>query len=642
MRFFSWISLVTLCGLAVPGAFALPLESDPAGPKSAVSVQSTLVAQASTPPQAQNPPQNTPAPDNPGEVNVNPKLPEGTQQQPSATPEQTAPAPAPPPPPVIGGAENPPLPKVYKPADPIRHISSMGSTYIPMDSWMYPALDRLSSLGYIDTAFFTLRPWTRLSVAHMLEQTEPKLDENPQDVTAREIFSALMNELLPDLRAAQVNAQLDTVYGNYTQIGGEPLTDSFHFGQSIINNYGRPYAEGFNLQLGGSAKAQAGRFTAYFRGEYQHAPSLPVYPASVQDAIAKADGGIILPPDYPSTGVRNDFRVQNAYGSYHIWGMETSIGKSDMWWGPGQGGAMAYSNNAEAIYTIRINRVEPLYIPWFSRIFGPIRFDNFFGGPLQGHNNPPSPWLLGDKISLHPTKDIEFGFSRTVEFAGQGYMPLTFGTFWKSFSCICDSYNAGGREYDVGDRRGSFDFRWRLPGLRKTLTIYADSNADDDPSPLANFRRSGWRPGFYLSHIPGAPRFDLRFEAPYTNQSHQTGINYTNHAYKDGYTNNSFLIGDWIGRDSTGYQGWLTYWLSPKETVQGQYRDVKLDTALWPGGGTQTDFSVKLVKRLSRNVELNTSVQYERWWIPLLNPTKQSDVIGNFQIIWYPKIGTSR
>src|SRR5664279_2253603 len=164
-----------------------------------------------------------------------------------------------------------------------------------MDSWMYPALDRLSSLGYIDTAFFTLRPWTRLSVAHMLEQTEPRLDENPKDVTAREIFSALMNELLPDLRASQMNAQLETVYGDYTQIGGVPLTDSFHFGQSIINNYGRPYGEGFNLQLGGSAKAQAGRFTGFFRGEYQHAPSLPPYPANVVDWIQKVDGGILLP-----------------------------------------------------------------------------------------------------------------------------------------------------------------------------------------------------------------------------------------------------------------------------------------------------------------------------------------------------------
>lgn len=630
MNFLSLIGLLTAFVLAVPVAGALPRESE-APP---VNASSPVADGSSALPQAQT--QNTPKNETPGEVDVNPKLPEGSPNAQQPAPSQTGPnnsTPAVSSP--IGAVENPPLPKTYKPGDPIRHIGTAGSTYIPMDSWMYPALDRLSSLGYIDTAFFGLRPWTRLSVAHMLEATEAQLDANPEDVTAREIYDSLMRELLPDLRAPLYDARIGTVYGGMLQIGGEPLNDSFHFGQTIINNYGRPYGDGFSMNLGGSARGKAGRFSFDVRGEYQHAPSIPPYSLALQQKIADGDGIPFVPS--AGTDAKNQFRVIDAYGAYYIWGMELSVGKSDIWWGPGQGGAMAYSNNAESLYTVRLNRVEPLYIPWFSKVFGTIRFDNFFGGPLQSHNNPPSPWLIGDKISLHPTKDIEFGFERTVEFAGQGYMPLTFGTLWKAFSCICDSYNAGGRQFDVGDRRGSFDFRWRLPGLRKTLTIYADSNGDDDPSPLANFRRSGWRPGFYLSHIPGAPKFDLRFEAPYTNQAHQAGINYTNHAYRDGYTNNHFLIGDWIGRDSTGYQAWLTYWINPRETVQGEYRDAKLDTALWTGGGTQTDFSVKLVKRLSPDIELNAKVQYERWWIPVLKPTAQNDVSGSFSVVWYPK-----
>jgi hypothetical protein len=44
-----------------------------------------------------------------------------------------------------------------------------GSTYVPVDSWIYPALDRLHALGYVDSAVLGLRPWTRLSIAHMLE-----------------------------------------------------------------------------------------------------------------------------------------------------------------------------------------------------------------------------------------------------------------------------------------------------------------------------------------------------------------------------------------------------------------------------------------------------------------------------------------
>ena len=36
---------------------------------------------------------------------------------------------------------------------------------------------------------------------------------------------------------------------------------------------------------------------------------------------------------------------------------------------------MARSTNAEAIYAFEINRVEPLRIPWLSRLTGPLRYD---------------------------------------------------------------------------------------------------------------------------------------------------------------------------------------------------------------------------------------------------------------------------
>jgi hypothetical protein len=113
-------------------------------------------------------------------------------------------------------------------------------------------------------------------------------------------------------------------------------------------------------------------------------------------------------------------------------GHEISVGKSEMMWGPNQGGAFLWSANAEPIYMFRINRVEPIYIPYFSRIFGPIRYDNYFG-TLKGHIAPNRPWVFGNKISLHPFKSLELGFSRSCEFAGKDYSPLTFGNILELF-----------------------------------------------------------------------------------------------------------------------------------------------------------------------------------------------------------------
>ena len=56
------------------------------------------------------------------------------------------------------------------------------------------------------------------------------------------------------------------------------------------------------------------------------------------------------------------------------------------------GSAMAWSNNAENIYSFRINRVEPLYIPFVSKVLGPVRYD-FFVGSLKGHTYPNAPWV---------------------------------------------------------------------------------------------------------------------------------------------------------------------------------------------------------------------------------------------------------
>ena len=80
-----------------------------------------------------------------------------------------------------------------------------------------------------------------------------------------------------------------------------------------------------------------------------------------------------------------DVQLVEATLSYHILGHEISGGKSDAWLGPRMGGAMDWSNNGENIYSFRINRVEPLHIPLFSRIFGDVRYD-FFVGSLKLEN----------------------------------------------------------------------------------------------------------------------------------------------------------------------------------------------------------------------------------------------------------------
>ena len=535
--------------------------------------------------------------------------------------------------------------------------SNLGSTYIPVDSWIYNALLRLYSLGYLDRAFVDMRPWTRMSVLRMLYAEQERIHSERNNEQALEIYNAVLAELESDVPTTSywtTNATLESLYERAMPIGGTPLNDSFHLGQTIINNYGRPYEQGFNNYSGFSARASTGPFALYVRGEYQHAPSAAGYSPALALTLANLDAVPDVPQDTIPAGpisTQNYFRLIEANLSATFLNHDFSIGKSDVWDGPASGGAFDWSNNAEDIYSFRINRIEPLHIPLLSYVFGPVRYE-FLVGSLKGHTDPNDPWVHMEKFAFNPTPDFEFGFSRTVIWGGEGHVPITLGSFWNSFTSfqnvpVATKFSRN----DPGARFSTFDFTLRLPYASKLLTLYTDSESHDDVTPVSAPRRAAIRAGLYLDRFPGAPRLDLRAEGVYSDvsvsNSYRGSFMYIEVIQRQGYTNKGNIFGDWIGRESKGGQAWLTYHLSPSEMLQLSYRNAKAAKDFIPGstnpnftdgGTTQNLFTVTAVKRLKPQVELNAWLQYERWKAPVYKPGGQNDVTTNIQITWYPKL----
>ena len=608
-------------------------------------------------------------------------------QQPDAA-QQPAPAQGAVFPPPVTAAPVPPqdtgplpdvrLSKNWQPDYPVNVNDGQGSTYIPMDSWMYPALDRLHALGYLDTAFLGLRPWTRLSVFHMLDRGGSPLgnadDGGSGNDEAEEIYLALMREVGPDLYFTGEHAELDTVYTRFLDIVKTPLNDSFHVGQTIINDYGRPYQSGVQNVTGASGRIEAGRATIYLRGEFQHAASAPGYSEALGEYLSDTIDNIpyqtglhqATDPVGPIAGITN-FRLLEANIGYHLFKHELTLGKTDHWLGPGKGGAFAWSTNADDIYSFQIDRIEPFYVPFLRRVTGPIRYD-FFVGTLGGHTQPNHPWVHSEKISVHPTRDLEIGFQRTVIWGGKGHEPVTLHTFLRSFVDTNGTTNAiKFSSSDPGARFSAFDFTYRLPYLRNWLTLYLDSFAHDDVSPASAPRRAAIRPGLYLSHVPGVPKLDFRVEAASTDCvtsrcSGTPGAHGTFYYYEavqqQGPTNKGFLYTDPIGRDAKGGQAWLTYNISPQEHLQLAYRNVKGDknflpiavpnftlgqtppdprvNAFVPGGTTQNEGTLDLVKRITPDLGIHLAVQVERWKAPVYEAGRHSDAAIWAEVIWYP------
>ncbi|MGC8549630.1 MAG: capsule assembly Wzi family protein [Acidobacteriaceae bacterium] len=557
----------------------------------------------------------------------------------------------------IPGPQSSDLPSPYL-------TNTEGSTYVPMDSWIYPALDRLHAMGYLDTAFMGIRPWTRLQIAWILEQDAAKIQFNAnKDPQAYEIYYAVWNNIEPTLAHPTTlfhpRTVLGSVYTSVRGISGTPLRDSYHLGQTIINDYGRPYAEGFNNYTGFSTRTRAGRFSLYFRGEFQHAPSTTGYSQNLAQYLAEQIDYVPYNPniryDWLPAGqipASNYFRIMEANLSFHLLGNEISLGKTDHWLGPDKGTVMSWSNNAENIYSFQINDIQPFRIPILSLLTGPFRYE-FFVGSLKGHTYPNEPWVHMEKLSFKPTRNLEMGFDRTIIWGGLGHEPVTLHTFLKSFFSF---QNVPASEKnsvnDPGARFSSFDFNYRLPFLRNWVTIYADSLVHDDVSPVDTPRRSSIAPGIYLSHFPGLPKLSMRVEAvstdPVSNHDQRGQFMEYETIQRQGTTNKGNTFGSWIGRENKGGQAWLTWHFSPKEEAQFIYRRDKASSAFIPrstdlsfqnGGTTQNDFTFSLTRRLlpAKNLEVHVWVQYENYLIPLLNPQTQSDTTADFRLTWYPR-----
>ena len=518
---------------------------------------------------------------------------------------------------------------------------STGPIYVPLNSWIYPAIDRLAALGYVPDEEGLAKPWTRSECLVLVNEAEDiasqrsaKVLEGAVNDDAQSMIASLKREFA-DESGGRIQARIESIYTRVLQIAGSPLRDSYHFGQTITDDYGRPYDKGTNPVAGFSAFGTLSIFSGYFRGEYQEASGRGPYQQNVQFALGFVDG---VPPRSGAIASTSSFVPLETYVGANLGTFNITFGKQSLWWGPDEDSAFNFSNNAAPFYMARVAQQAPIVLPGPFRYLGHIRAQMLVG-KLSGHLYPPRPLINAQKVTFQLTDNFELGFTRSAIFGGVGH-PLTIGSIYRSFFSVTST---GGTAYgsasDPGDRRSGFDFVWRVPGISRFVTIYSDSFADDEPNPLDSPRRSAWAPGIYFTRLPRIRHMDLRFETASTwlFRGDEGGqFFYWNNQYRDAYTNDGYLLGSWIGRDARAYLVSSTYWWSAQNKIAISFRQTKTGSAFLPGGGTQTDVSVNAQWQLRPELETNTFVQFERYFSPLLGGPKM-DLSFGLQITFKPK-----
>jgi membrane-associated phospholipid phosphatase len=561
--------------------------------------------------------------------------------------------------------------------DKVRSPENMGSPYVPPDSWVYPGFERLAAIGYIHSAYLGIRPWTRMQCARLLEEAGESLryaagdppekdiprkdlpekdphsnassnvsDGSFDDAADREavnLYLALSREFAWETRRLDgdpnLGATLDSVYQRTTEIAGPPLTDGYHFAETVINDYGRPFGRGFNQIAGTSGHAEAGPLSASFQGEFEQVPAVTPYSQSIQQAISATDQ---LPLYGYGTNATNRFAIIGSSVGLTFHDLALSVGKQAEWLGPTESGPFLASTNASSILMFQAANTVPYRVPLLSNLIGPAE-SVFFIGELTGQNfvyNPPNilgpgfhpqPFIHGNKVSFKPTPNLEFGMGITAVFGGPG-LPFTWSEFLRSYYSHKSS-----TALNPAKRFSGFDVTYRVPRLRKWLTVYNDSLVGDEISPIGSSRPM-LSPGIFMPQLPKVSRLALRFEGvkdPFTN-IFPPGFIYYDRRYRSGYTNDGNLIGSWVGRDGFGAMGQATYWLSAQSRLECGYRYQEADRSFLEGGRL-VDYSLRAETRMKSGIAVSGLVQYEQWMFPLLAASRQQNVTSSLELSFHPR-----
>jgi membrane-associated phospholipid phosphatase len=515
-----------------------------------------------------------------------------------------------------------------------------GTTWVPLDSWVYPILDRLESLGYVSSAFEGIKPWTRTECARYTEEARDSLmatvDDNPRiHDQAMEFLAALETEFSDEIRVMEGGRlqpfEVDQVYARVVSASGSVLNDGFHFGETFGYDFGRPFRRGTNFVSGAAFRASFGPLFIYVNPEIQHSPSAPALPLSAREIISERD---ILPlqPGLSSAAV-NQVTLLDAYVGVNFGNWQLAFGSQTLSWGPGPGGSALLSDNAPPLDMLRLSPVQPFYFPGILKFLGPVRIETFVGR-MKDISYPARPWIFGQKFSFKPFKDFEWSYGRTTILGGIG-RPLNTREIIDAYFGQVDITNSV-----PGDSRTSIDWTWRIPHVRDLFVFYGELEDDDDSIPLQNLTKPILRPGIYVTRLPGLPKMDLDFE--WTNSESTGGrgngqLNYWNENYRDGYLNAGDLMGNTVGRMGNSLQFWTTYWFSPRHSLQITAKDSRVYKNYLPGGAAWQDYRVTHDIYFNSGLFVSGLVQYEHIsHFQVLFPGSVNNVTASVEIGFAP------
>jgi hypothetical protein len=419
-----------------------------------------------------------------------------------------------------------------------------------MGHWSYEAIEKLTSLGLVQSSMPGTKPYTRLEMARLVREAETAFEDNAEarptgTMTSR---NAIIEGILARLKA-EFGAELDELSGrNKATSYVKPLDDVYvrylasNHDFTLENDKGQTYAKGSNLRTGFTSHGVIeNHFAWYLNPEYQY---------------SEGQFG----------GDDQHLSLLEGYGKVSFFNLELEAGRDSLWWGQGYHGSLILTDNAKPFDLIKLSNPRPVVLPWVFKYLGLFKFAAFWT-QLEKDRYIPDAQLMGFRVDLKPFPFLDIGASRTMLLGGKGpqapkgVSELSGGDWIR----VLSGRNIAG-ELDT-DQIAGLDARLHFPSLDnwtsllKSLDVWGELYGEDQAGNLPS--KNGYVLGMRLGDILLTGKTDVIFEYASNVVPGYPGVWYTHHVYRSGYTYEGRIIGHDMGSDARDLFVRLEHYVTP-------------------------------------------------------------------------------
>ncbi|MCB0326833.1 MAG: hypothetical protein KDD52_04355, partial [Bdellovibrionales bacterium] len=232
--------------------------------------------------------------------------------------------------------------------------------------------------------------------------------------------------------------------------------------------------------------------------------------------------------------------LRQVYLKVNFRNLSLSIGRRIFSLGQSEYSSLVYTGRNKPLDSIILYSNKPIDFPEKISFLGKGQFA-LFAFAMDEDQTVPGSIVIGEKISISPSRNFEIGFSQSFQFGGEGAPNLPFTDFALELIGLRRDEDAS----NLTNRNFNGDFRIRIPKFHD-LNIFGEVYMEDcctlDP-----------RKDISSSTGVSIPDLKDRFSTKVALEFVRTTRVYTRHSiYRSGFTHRGHSLGHNIGPDSIG------------------------------------------------------------------------------------------